>query len=100
MNRFKYAVAALAVIAFVSPSLAEDMKGGPTTRTEQSMPAGGDAKHDAMGDVRTGGAVNGGRRHDAQLESRRGSPRWHHARAEVVVSGHRHHRHHHHHDTM
>ena len=50
MHRFNYVIAALAVIAFVSPSLAEDIsKAGPNAKTEQTLPPGGEIKHDTAG---------------------------------------------------
>ena len=47
MHRLSYVIAALAVIALVSPSLAEDApKAGQTAKTERSSPAGGEARHE------------------------------------------------------
>src|SRR5690242_15768386 len=99
MYRFNCVIAALAVVAFVSPSLAEDTsKAGPTAKSERSVRPGGEVKHDAAGG-QTGGEIRGsGER--AGLETRKGEPRWHHARAErVMIVDHRHH-HYHHHDAM
>jgi hypothetical protein len=96
MNRFNWAIAALAVFAFVSPSLAEDTsKAGPTTKTERSLPTGGGVKHDAAGG-QTGGEIRGSTDRVGSLsETRKGELRWHHARAEqVVIVDHRHHHHH------
>jgi hypothetical protein len=95
MHRFNYVIAALAVVAFVSPSVAEDIsKAGPTARTERSVPPGGEVKRDAAGGEIRGSGERAG------LETRKGEPRWHHARAErVVIVDHRHH-HYHHHDVM
>jgi hypothetical protein len=98
MNRFNWAIAALAVAAFVSPSLAGDTsKAGPTTKTERSLPTGGEVKHDAAGG-QTGGEIRGSTDRVGSLaETRKGEPRWHRARAEqVVIVDHRHHHHHHH----
>ena len=74
MHRLNYAIAALAVIAFVSPSLAEDgPRAGPSAKTERTLPGGGEAKRET-----TSGRIGG-------------------ARAEqVVIVHHRHHHHHHH----
>ena len=59
MYRFNYVIAALAVVAFVSPSLAEDTsKAGPTAKTERSVPPGGEVKHDAAGG-QTGSEIRG-----------------------------------------
>jgi hypothetical protein len=83
MHRLSYVIAALTVIALVSPSLAEDApKAGQTAKTERSLPAGGEARHE-------GGKI-GGSGDRAGLQG---------ARAEQVVVGdrrHHHHRHHHH----
>jgi|SRR5271166_3380543 len=101
MHRFNYVIAALAVAAFVSPSLAEDIsKAGPNAKTEQSLPPGGEVKRDAAGG-QTGGQIRGsGNRIGLQAETRKAEPRWHHARAEqIVIVDHRHH-HYHHHDAM
>jgi hypothetical protein len=72
MYRTSYVIAALTVIAFASPSFAEDApKAGQTAKTERSVPP----------------------------EANKGGPGWHGARAEQVVVGdrrHHHHRHHHH----
>jgi hypothetical protein len=98
MHRFNCVIAALAVVAFVSPSLAEDTsKAGPTTKTERSLPPGGEVKHDTVGS-QTGGEIRGSTDRVGSLtEARKGEPRWHRARAEqVVVVDHRHHHHHHH----
>jgi hypothetical protein len=96
MHRFKYAFAALAVVAFVSPSLAQDAsKAVPNAKSDQGSPAGGEVKHDATG----GGADRTG----SQVEMRKDEPRLNRARAEqMVVGDHHHHRHHrhHHHDAM
>jgi hypothetical protein len=94
MHRFNYVIAALAVVAFVSPSLAEDIsKAGPNAKTEQTLPPGGAIKHDTAG----GGEIRGS---GDRVETRKGEPRWHRARAEqVVIADHRHH-HYHHHDAM
>ena len=94
MHRLSYVIAALAVIGFVSPSLAEDApKAGQTAKTERSSPAGGEARHE-------GGKIGGsGDRAGMQAETGKGGPGWHGARAEQVVVGdrrHHHHRHHHH----
>ena len=100
MHRFNYVMAALAVVALVSPSLAEDIsKAGPAAKTERTLPPGGEVKHETA-DGQTGREIRGSRDR-AGLETRKGEPRWHHARAErVVVFDHRHHHHHHHHDVM
>jgi hypothetical protein len=100
MHRFNYVIAALAVVAFVSPSLAEDISNaGPKVKTEQTSPAGGEVKRDAAGG-QTGREIRGsGDRVGSQAEMRKGEPRWHHSRAEQVVIVHRHH-HYHHHDAM
>jgi hypothetical protein len=94
MHRLSYVIAALAVIALVSPSLAEDApKAGQTAKTERSSPAGGEARHE-------GGKIGGsGDRAGMPAETGKGGPGWHGARAEQVVVGdrrHHHHRHHHH----
>ena len=97
MNRFNCVIAAFAVVAFVSPSLAEDtLKVGPNAKTERTLPPGGEVKHDA-GRGQTGGEIRGsGDRVGSYAETRKGEPRWHRARAEqVVVVDHRHHHHHH-----
>ena len=100
MNRLNWVIAALAVVAFVSPSLAEDTsKAGPTTKTERSLPPGGEVKHEAAGG-QTGGEIRGSTDRVGSLaETRKGEPRWHRSRAEQVVIVHRHH-HYHHHDAM
>lgn len=99
MHRFNYAIAALAVVAFVSPSLAEDIsKAGPNAKTEQTSPPGGEVKRDAAGGRMGGEIRSSGDRVGAQAETRKGEPRWHGARAEqVVIVDHRHHHYHYHH---
>ncbi|HLG84504.1 MAG TPA: hypothetical protein VKY22_26140 [Bradyrhizobium sp.] len=101
MNRSNYVIAALAVVAFASPSLAEDIsKAGPNAKTEQTLRPGGEVKSDATGG-QAGGEIRGsGARVGSQVETRKGEPRWHRAHAEqVVIVDHRRHRHHHH-DAM
>jgi hypothetical protein len=101
MHRLNYVIAALAVVAFVSPSLAEDTStAGPNARTEHTLPAAGQVKRDAAGRQTSGEIRGSGDRVGSQVEPRKGEPRWHHARAErVVIVDHRHH-HYHHHDAM
>ena len=100
MHRFNYVIAALAVIAFVSPSLAEDIsKAGPNAKTEQTLPPGGEVKRDAVGGQTSREIRGSGDRVGAQVETRKGEPRWHRAHAEQVVIVHRHH-HYNHHDAM
>jgi hypothetical protein len=95
MHRFNCVIAALAVVALVSPSLAEDIsKSGPTAKTDQGVPSGGEIKHNAAGGEIRGSGDRAG------LEARKGEPRWHHARAERVVIFDRRHHHYHHHDVM
>jgi hypothetical protein len=90
MHRLSYVIAAFTVIALVSPSLAEDApKAGQTAKTERSLPAGGEARHE-------GGKI-GGDRAGLQAETGKGGPGWHGARAEQVVIGDRRHHHHRHH---
>jgi hypothetical protein len=85
MHRLSYVIAAFTVIALVSPSLAEDApKAGQTAKTERSLPAGGEARHE-------GGKI-GGDRAGLQAEAGKGGPGWHGARAEQVVIGDRRHR--------
>lgn len=94
MHRLSYVIAALAVIAFVSPSLAEDApRAGQTAKTERSLPPGGEAKRQTT-NAQMGGKIRGsGDRTGLQAETRSG---WHGARAEQVVIGdHRHHHRHH-----
>src|SRR5579859_3510528 len=100
MHRFNYVIAALAVVALVSPSLAEDVStAGPNAKTEQTVTPGGEVNRDAAGG-QTGREIRGsGDRVGAQVETRKGEPRWHRSRAEQVVIVHRHH-HYHHHDAM
>ena len=100
MHRFNYVIGALAVVAFVSPSLAEDIsKAGPKAKTEQTLAPGGEVKRDAVGG-QMGPEIRGsGDRVGAQVETRKGEPRWHRARAEQVVIVHRHH-HYNHHDAL
>src|SRR5580704_15654974 len=98
MNRLNWVIAALAVVAFVAPSLAADTsKAGPTTKTERSLPPGGGVKHEAASG-QTGGEIRGSTDRVGSLaETRKGEPHWHRAHAEqVVVVDHRHHYHHHH----
>jgi hypothetical protein len=97
MHRFNYAIAALAVIAFVSPSLAEDtQRAGPNAKTEQSVPLSGEAKRETTGGQMSGKVGGGDDRAGLNVESRKGEPGWNGARAERVVSAHRgHHRRHH-----
>jgi hypothetical protein len=98
MNRFNCVVAALAVIAFVSPSLAEDAsRTGPSAKTERGLPAGGQAKHETVS-----GQIRSDDRAGLQGESRKSENGWNRARAEVVFAhrGHHHHHRHHHHDIM
>jgi len=99
MNRLNWVIAALAVVAFVSPSFAEGAsKAGPAAKTERSVPPGGEVKRDAAGG-QTGGEIRGSGE-QAGFETRKGEPRWHHARAErVMIVDHRHH-HYHRHDAM
>jgi hypothetical protein len=100
MHRFNCVIAALAVVAFVSPSLAEDIsKAGPKANTEQTLPPGGEVKRDAAGGQTSPEIRGSGDRVGAQLETRKGEPRWHRSRAEQVVIVHRHH-HYHHHEAM
>lgn len=96
MHRLNYAIAALAVIAFVSPSLAEDApRAGPSAKTERTLPPGGEAKRET-----TSGRM-GGDRAGLRVETRRGERGWGRARAEqVVIVHHRHHHHHHYHHAM
>jgi hypothetical protein len=102
MHRFNYAVAALAVIAFVSPSLAEDgPRAGPSAKTEPSLHVGGEAKRETTSG-RMGNETRGsGDRAGLRVETRRGERGWDRARAEqVVIVHHRHHHHHHYHHAM
>ena len=99
MHRLSCAIAALAVIAFVSPSLAEDgPRTGPGAKTERTLPRGGEAKHETTSG-RIGGETRGsGDRAGSRVETRRGDRGWDRARAEqVVIVHHRHHHHHYHH---
>jgi len=102
MHRLNYAIAALAVIAFVSPSLAEDApRAGSGAKTERTLPPGGEAKRETTSG-RIGGETRGSHdRAGLQIETRRGERGWHGARAEQVVIVHnRHHHHHHYHHAM
>ena len=57
MHGSNYVIAALAVVAFVSPSFAEGAsKAGPAAKTERSVPPGGEVKRDAAGG-QTGGEI-------------------------------------------
>ena len=96
MHRSNYAIAALAVITFVSPSLAKDMsKAAPSAKTERSLPPGGEVKRETAGRQMGGDKIRSGDdRAGLQIETRKGEPGWDRARAEqVVVAYHRHHRH-------
>jgi hypothetical protein len=101
MHQLNYAIAALAVIAFVSPSLAEDgPRAGPSAKTERSLHAGGEAKRETTSGGR-GGETRGSRdRAGLRVETRRGERGWDRARAEQVVIVHRRHPRHHHYHPM
>jgi hypothetical protein len=73
-------------------------KSRPTAQTERSVPPGGEVKHDAAGGQTGGESRGSGER--AGLETRKGEPCWHRARAERVVIGDHRHQHNHHHDAM
>jgi hypothetical protein len=97
MNRFNYVIAALAVVALVSPSFAEDnSRVGPTAKTERTLPPGGEVKRDAGGGQTAGELRGSGDRVASYAETRKGDARWHRARAEqAIIVDHRHHHHHH-----
>jgi hypothetical protein len=99
MHRFKCAIAALAVIVFVPPSVAEDgPRAGPSAKMERSLRAGGEAKCETTSG-RMGGETRGsGERAGLRVETRRAERGWDLARAEqVVIVHHRHHYHYYHH---
>jgi hypothetical protein len=99
MHGLKYAIAALAVIAFVSPSLAEDgPRAGPNAKTERTLPPGGEAKRETTSGRMGGDTRGSGDRAGLRVETRRGERGWDRARAEqVMIVHHRHHHHHYHH---
>jgi hypothetical protein len=101
MHRLNYAIAALAVIAFVSPSLAEDApRAGPSAKTERTLPPGGEAKRETTSGRISGESRGSGDRAGLRVETRRGERGWDRARAEQVVIVHHQHHHHHYHHAM
>jgi hypothetical protein len=89
MIKLGYALAALAAVAFVTPSIAQDKPKADITVKQDNVP-GGEVKR-VEGKREEGRAPAGG-------EMRRdGERRWHRAHAEPVVIIHRRDRHHHHH---
>jgi len=100
MHRFNYIIGALAIVAFVSPSLAQDIsKAGPNAKTEQTVPPRGEVKRETAGSQMGGNVRSGDKRAGVQVETGKGERGWDRARAEQVVVVHHHH-HHHHHDHM
>jgi len=126
MTKFGYALAALAAVAIVTPSIAQDKPKADITVKQDTAP-GGEVKRDegkreegrapVGGEMRRDGERDrGGMRVEGRGEGRemgrvdnkdrgdmRGERRWHRAHAERVVIIHRRHRHHHydhHHHEM
>jgi hypothetical protein len=81
MIKLGYALAALAAVAIVTPSIAQDKPKADITVKQDNAPGGEVKRDEGRGDMR-------------------GERRWHRAHAERVVIIDRRHRHHHHHHEM